>query len=141
MLTNLLLREQLDEKDLLPSTLKSADFSGRISPATVCSIVQIVVLVFERFLWCLSVKTSQQFLQWYLGYSMFFQRSLKKKNACQARRKMFWLVTSQLLLATRLVSWKVSVKPWFWYNYEYAHFNKIKYERWITLEVTFTCIF
>ena len=45
----LLLFKQLDEKDLFPSTFKSAIFSSQISPATVCSIVQIDVLLLNHF--------------------------------------------------------------------------------------------
>ena len=38
-------------------------------------------LAFETFLQCLSVKTSQHFLQQCLWVSIFFQRSLKEKQS------------------------------------------------------------
>ena len=41
--------KKLDEKDLFPLTFELAIFSSRISPATVCSIVQIVVLLLKHF--------------------------------------------------------------------------------------------
>ena len=69
--------QKLLNKDWSPLTFKSGIYCHQIS---LTKVSRICCFAFETFLWCLSVKKSQQFLQC-LQVSIFFQEHLKEKQS------------------------------------------------------------
>ena len=82
----------MDEKDLhvlvFPLTFKSAIFSSGISPATVCSTVQIVVLLLKHFYGtsCEEVSTVFTITSWGLDV---FPRKSQRKTLAELEEKFF----------------------------------------------------
>ena len=64
----------------MPSTFKSAIFSSWILPMTVCSIVQIVVLVLKHFYAACLWRSLKSFYNDVLGSQYFSKKSQTKKS-------------------------------------------------------------